>query len=115
MVNNKEEYVDFDAQEFFDQLLKKLERALEMDLKPAIKEEPFWMFSVPEEVTDGEIKSFFMLMAKEEDNHLEIHYGNSKDGDFYMVTFTGATRHDFVRCVHDMLEHVYGMGPEAFQ
>ena len=108
MADDTEGYIDFDAQKFFDELLEKLERAESLDLKPVIKDEPWWMFSVPEEVKDGQTKSFFMMMAKEADNHLEIHYGNSENGDFYMVTFPGATRGHFTRCVYEMIEHVYG-------
>lgn len=108
MANDKEERVSFDPQDFFDRLVEKLERAEAMDLRPAIKEEPLWMFSVPEDVVNGQIKSFFMMTAKQEDEQLEIQYGNSSEGDFYRVTFTGATKDDFIRCVHEIIQHVYG-------
>jgi hypothetical protein len=102
------QYVEFDAQEFFDGLLAKLELAKAQDLRPAIKEEPFWMFSVPEEVTNGQITKFFMMMVKENKESLELHYGNSTDGEFYQVSFTGASKEDFLKCVREITDHVYG-------
>lgn len=105
------EYVAFDVQEFFDGLLKKLEWAKAQELGPAVKEEPLWMFSVPEEVEDGQITKFFIMMLKEDGEQLELHYGNSRDGEFYQVIFSGVTREDFVKCVTEIFDHVYGADP----
>lgn len=102
------QHVAFDVQEFFDELLERLKWAKAQDLRPAIKEEPLWMFSVPEEVSDGKITKFFMMMVKDKDEALELHYGNSRDGEFYQVTFTGASKDDFIRCVREIIDHVYG-------
>jgi hypothetical protein len=102
------EYVAFDIQEFFDELQEKLERAKRQDLGPAVKEGPLWMFSIPEEVSNGKITKFFVMMVKENGPELELHYGASADGEFYQVSFSGVTTADFVKCVREITDHVYG-------
>ncbi|HMK35644.1 MAG TPA: hypothetical protein VK463_11290 [Desulfomonilaceae bacterium] len=102
------QYVEFDVQQFFHELLGKLEAAKARDLRPAIKDEPVWMFSVPEEIKDGKITKFFIMMVKETAEELELHYGNSIDTEIFQVTFTGASKTDFVKCVAEITEHVYG-------
>ena len=103
-----QDLVPFDIEEFFDQLMTKLERAKANNLRPVITEVPSWVIAIPEEIVDRKVTDLFTIMAKQEDHELHLHYGNTAQGQFYLVTFTGVTRDDFIRSVMEIVEYVYG-------
>lgn len=104
----KEERVPFDIEQFFDRLMDKLEQAKAKNLQPVIKEEPTWVLAIPENMVNGRLTDVFTIMAKQQDNELQLHYGNTADGQFYLVTFTGVTKEDFVKSVMEIIRHIYG-------
>jgi hypothetical protein len=103
-----QELVRFDIEEFFDQLIEKLERAKAQNLQPVIKEEPAWVIAIPEGVVNEQITDLFTIMAKQKNEELELHYGNTAGGEFYLVTFTGVTKEGFVKSVMEIIHYVYG-------
>jgi hypothetical protein len=104
----REERVPFDIQEFFDRVMEKLEQAKAKNLQPAIREEPSWVIAIPQDVVKGRLSDVFTIMAKQEGDELQLHYGNTADGQFYIVTFTRVTKEDFVRSVTEIIHYVYG-------
>lgn len=102
------ELVRFEIEEFFDQLMEKLERAKAQDLQPVIKEGPSWVIAIPEVIVNERITDLFTIMAKQRSESLELHYGNTADGSFYQVTFTGVTKEGFVKSVMEIIHYVYG-------
>jgi hypothetical protein len=102
------ERVPFDIEEFFDQLIEKFEKAKARNLQPVIKESPSWVIAVPDGVMDGQIAGLFTIMAKQADEELQLHYGNTADGQFFLVTFRGVTKEDFIKSVTEIIDHVYG-------
>jgi hypothetical protein len=104
----EEERVPFDIEEFFDQLLVKLERAKSKNLQPVIREEPSWVIAIPEDVVNERITDLFTIMVKQENDALQLHYGNTAEGQFYLVTFTGVTKDGFVKSVMEIIRHIYG-------
>jgi hypothetical protein len=103
-----EEHVPFDIEEFFDQLIEKLERAKAKNLQPVIREEPSWVIAIPEDVVNERITDLFTIMVKQENDSLQLHYGNTSEGQFYLVTFTGVTKEGFIKSVMEIIQHIYG-------
>jgi len=66
----EEEHVPFDIEEFFDQLIEKLERAKAKNLQPVIREEPSWVIAIPEDVVNERITDLFTIMVKQENDAL---------------------------------------------
>jgi hypothetical protein len=104
----EEEHVPFDIEEFFDQLIEKLERAKAKNLQPVIREKPSWVIAIPEDVVNERITDLFTIMVKQEDEALQLHYGNTAEGQFYLVTFTGVTKEGFIKSVMEIIKHIYG-------
>jgi len=109
----EQERIRFDIEEFFEQLIGKFEKAKARNLQPVIKEEPSWVIAIPEDMANGRITDVFTIMAKQERNELQLHYGNMADGQFYLVTFTGVTKEGFIKSVMEIIHHVYGNAPQA--
>ncbi|MGO9568055.1 MAG: hypothetical protein ACLP5H_10975 [Desulfomonilaceae bacterium] len=103
-----EERVPFDIEEFFDQLIERLQQAKAKNLKPVIREEPSWVIAVPEDEANGRITDLFTIMVKQENDALQLHYGNTAEGQFYLVTFTGVTKGDFIKSVMEIIHHIFG-------
>jgi hypothetical protein len=108
-----QELVPFDIEEFFDQLMAKLERAKAQNLQPVIKEDPAWVIAIPEAMVNEQITDLFSIMAKQNRDELELHYGNTGNGQFYLVTFTGVTKEGFVKSVMEIVHYVYGRDAKA--
>ncbi len=104
----EEARVPFDIEEFFDRLMEKLERAKAESLRPVIREEPAWVIAIPENQVNGRITDLFTIMVKQEDEKLQLHYGNTAEGQFFLVTFTGVTKEGFIKSVMDIIDHIYG-------
>ena len=82
----EEEQVPFDIEEFFDQLIEKLERAKAKNLQPVIREKPSWVIAIPEDVVNERVTDLFTIMVKQENDALQLHYGNTTEpspGDLY--------------------------------
>ncbi len=103
-----EERVPFDIEEFFDRLIEKLERAKARNIQPVIREQPSWVIAIPEDVANGRPTDVFTIMAKQEKDELQLHYGNTADGQFYLVTFAQVTKEAFVKSVMEIITHTYG-------
>ena len=110
----KEEHVPFDIEEFFDQLIEKLERAKAKNLQPVVREKPSWVIAIPEDVVNDRIADLFTIMVKQENEALQLHYGNTAEGQFYLVTFTGVTKEAFIKSVMEIIQHIYGEIATAF-
>jgi len=108
-----EKRVPFDTEQFFDRLIEKLEKAKANNFQPVIKEKPSWVIAVPDDIVDGRITDLFTIMVKQKDEELELHYGNTASGEFYMVTFLGVKKESFVRGVMEIIEHIYGGGTDV--
>jgi hypothetical protein len=106
----EEERVPFDIEEFFDRLMEKLELAKAKNIQPVIREEPSWVIAIPQDVVKGRPTDVFTIMAKQEVNELQLHYGNTADGQFYLVTFAQVTKEDFVKSVMEIIHHIYREG-----
>jgi hypothetical protein len=104
----EEERVPFDIQEFFDRLMEKLEQAKAKNIQPVIRKEPSWVIAIPEDVVNGRFTDVFTIMAKQEEDELQLHYGNTAEGQFYLVTFTRVTKDDFIKSVMEIIHHIYG-------
>jgi hypothetical protein len=111
----EEEQVPFDIEEFFDQLIEKLERAKSKNLQPVIREKPSWVIAIPEDVVNERITDLFTIMVKQENDALQLHYGNTAEGQFYLVTFTGVTKEGFIKSVMEIIQHIYGEVATASQ
>jgi len=88
--------------------MEKLEQAKAKNLRPIIREEPSWVIAIPEDELEGRITDIFTMMVKQKNDELELHYGNTSEGQFYLVTFTKATKEGFVKSVMEIIHHVYG-------
>lgn len=104
----EEERVPFDIEEFFDRLIEKLEQARARNIQPVIREEPSWVIAIPENAVNGRPTDVFTIMAKQQEDELQLHYGNTADGQFYLVTFTRVTKEDFIKSVMEIIRHTYG-------
>jgi hypothetical protein len=104
----EEERVPFDIEEFFDRLIEKLEQAKAKNLQPVIRDDPSWVIAIPENTVNGRLTDVFTIMAKQEGDELQLHYGNTADGQFYLVTFTQVTKEAFIKSVIEIIHHIYG-------
>jgi hypothetical protein len=104
----EEERVPFDIEKFFDLLMEKLEQAKAKNIQPSIREEPSWVIAIPQDVVKGRPTDVFTIMAKQEGDELQLHYGNTADGQFYLVKFTRVTKEDFIKSVMEIIHHIYG-------
>ena len=65
----EEEQVPFDIEEFFDQLIEKLERAKAKNLQPVIREKPSWVIAIPEDVVNERVTDLFTIMVSKKTTH----------------------------------------------
>lgn len=103
-----EHCVPFDIEEFFDRLIEKFEKAKARNQRPVIKEGPSWVMALPNSNVGGRTVDLFTIMAKQVDEELQLHFGNTADDEFFLVTLRGATKEDFIKSVMEIIDHVYG-------
>ena len=85
------------------------------NLQPVIREKPSWVIAIPEDVVNERVTDLFTIMVKQENDSLQLHYGNTTEGQFYLVTFTGVTKEGFIKSVMEIIQHIYGEVATASQ